>query len=57
MSTDKPDAQHCPKCGAANISEECGGYIEIGQWNGSSYEREMFVEGFKCEDCGQEWWQ
>lgn len=57
MRNDSSDVRHCPKCCATNISEKPGGHIEIGQWDGRSYEREEFVEGFECKDCGQEWWQ
>lgn len=42
-----PEPKYCPFCGAP-VALDTGGYLEIGEWNGDSYDFEGYVDGYRC---------
>jgi len=44
----------CPKCGKKNLGRSDTGWVEIGEWDGYQYEREFYVDGYRCRSCGVE---
>jgi len=44
----------CPKCGRKNLRRSDTGWVEIGEWNGKQYDREFYVDGYRCRSCGVE---
>lgn len=48
----------CPKCGKKDRHPaERGGFLEIGEWDGKSYEEEFHVSGHSCSGCGHTWYE
>lgn len=45
-----PDLRFCPKCGQKTASESGGGFIEVGEFDGNTYEHEGSVTAFQCSD-------
>lgn len=48
---------HCPYCGAGETNHvHVDTFIEMGEYNGKSYESEGGVESFRCRNCKGEFW-
>lgn len=52
------DGWKCPSCGSIDVEEreDRGGFLEIGEWNGKTYDDEFNVDGYRCRVCDQEFW-
>lgn len=56
-----PGVAHCPYCGAGRdrLARGTDGFIEMGEYRpsfGRGYESEGEAEGYRCIDCGGEFW-
>lgn len=49
---------YCPRCGHRSADECKAGnaFLEIGIFDGKSYEAEGSAQGFKCSVCAYEFW-
>ncbi|MEM3486065.1 MAG: hypothetical protein QXI12_10645 [Candidatus Methanomethyliaceae archaeon] len=43
------EPKYCPFCGAPVVSDIPDGFLEIGEWDGSSYAFEDYVIGYRCQ--------
>lgn len=47
----------CPYCGKTHLAEASGVFVEMGECLPSGdYEAEGFADGWRCGDCGGEFW-
>jgi len=44
----------CTACGSTDTEHVCGVFVEIGEYEGSSYESEGDADGMRCTACGNE---
>ena len=46
----------CPFCMSGDLSPAVDGHIEMGEWDGKSFESEGSADGWRCNTCGDEFW-
>ncbi len=47
---------HCPQCGSEAVTDVRGGFMEVGEWDGSHYEEELDLSGHQCTQCQFRFW-
>lgn len=50
------DVRFCPYCGSKELKEVEGAFLEIGEYDGSSYRSEGHADGYECVACYGEFW-
>lgn len=46
--------EFCPYCGKREVvPDECSAFVEMGEWDGNTYEVEGDAQTMKCQACGR----